>query len=321
MDKVKVLVTVAALRDEHLRRISGVSEKVEVEKRIYRKRVLEDVKNAEVLMGWMFDKEIFHAAKRLKWFHAASTGVDTFLFPEFVESQVILTNSSGIASVPMSEMAMTFILCFAKKIPRLMRLKTDKRWIRHGTFRGVEELAGKTLGVLGLGNVGMQVAWRAKWFDMRVIAVERSAIRKPIYVDEILGVEDLDLLLAESDYFVITVPLTSETRHMIGEKQLKLMKSNAYLINVSRGGVVDEKALVKALREGWIAGAGLDVFEKEPLPEESELWDLENVIITPHVSGSTPHYAERLTALFCKNLKRYIEGRPLINVVNKRAGY
>ncbi|MFQ6095246.1 MAG: D-2-hydroxyacid dehydrogenase [Candidatus Bathyarchaeia archaeon] len=321
-DGIKVIVTTDILLEEHLKRISQVSERVKVEKCLDKEEILKAVKDAEIIVGWLFDSEIFHAATSLKWFHAASAGVERFLFKEFVESPVILTNSSGIHRAPMAEVAMAFILCFAKNLPGFMSLKAKKKWARRGDpLRDVDELTGKTLGVLGLGNVGMEVSSRGKCFGMRVMAVDCRTVRRPTYVDEVMGLWGLDRILTKSDYLVITVPLTSETRHMIGERELRLMKSDAYLINVSRGAVVDQGALVKALKEGWIAGAGLDVFEEEPLPEDSELWDLENVIITPHISGGTPHYAERLTDIFCENLKRYLEGRPLINLVDKRAGY
>jgi phosphoglycerate dehydrogenase-like enzyme len=321
-DKVKVLVTTDVLKEEHLERISKVSGKVEVERRLDRKEILESVKDTSVLVGWLFDKEIFHSAKELVWVHAASAGVDRFLFPEFVESPVILTNSSGIHRAPMSEVAVAFMLCFAKNLPAFMKLKAEKKWVKKpNPLRDVDELTGKTLGVLGLGNVGMEISSRGKCFGMEVIAVDRRVIRRPSYVDEVMGLWGLDTLLAKSDYLVITVPLTSSSKHMIGERELRLMKSNAYIINISRGPVVEEKALVKALKEGWIAGAGLDVFEKEPLPMVSELWDLENVIITPHISGATQRYAERLTEIFCENLGRFLEGKTLINLVDKKEGY
>jgi phosphoglycerate dehydrogenase-like enzyme len=322
LDKVKVLVTTDVLKEEHLERISKVSEKVEVQRRLDRKEILDSAKDTNVLVGWLFDKEIFNSAKELVWVHAASAGVDRFLFPEFVKSPVILTNSSGIHRAPMSEVAVAFMLCFAKNIPAFMKLKAEKKWVKKpNPLRDIDELTGKTLGVLGLGNVGMELSFRGKCFGMEVIAVDRRVVRRPSYIDEVMGLWGLDTLLAKSDYLVITVPLTSSSKHMIGERELRLMKSNAYIINISRGPVVEEKALVKALREGWIAGAGLDVFEKEPLPMVSELWDLENVIITPHISGGTPHYGERLTEIFCKNLSRFLEGKTLINLVDKKEGY
>jgi len=141
---------------------------------------------------------------------------------------------------------------------------------------------------------------------MRILALKRQPIRRPTYVDEMLSPEDLDYLLRESDFFVVTVPLTAETRHMIDEAELRLMKPTAYIINISRGAVIDSKALIKPLKEGWIAGAALDVFEEEPLPGDSEFWKLENVIITPHVSGSGPVYDERAVEIFCENLRRYL---------------
>ena len=246
-----------------------------------------------------------------------SAGVERHLFPELVESNVILTNSSGVHRIPISEMAMAMMLYFAKSLDKFVRLQLQRRWSRIIP----DELAGKTAGIPGLGNVGMETAYRAKCFGMRVIALKRRPMRRPTYVDEILGPEDIERLLRESDFLIVTVPLTGETYHMIGERELKLMKPTAYIINVSRGAVIDNGALLKALKEGWIAGAGLDVFEEEPLPEDSELWELENILITPHISGGTPYYADRVIDIFCENLKRYLTGRPIINVVDKRAGY
>jgi len=315
-EKIRVLLTYRGLSEKHVQRIREVSTRITLDIAADKEKVLDAVKDAEVIFGG-FNRDMFLASKKLKWVHVASAGVEAYLFPEFVNSQVILTNSSGVHRIPISEMAIAMMLMLAKRLHRFMRFQLEGKWSRLLS----DELAGKTVGILGLGDIGTETAWKAKCFGMRVLALNRRTKHRPTYVDEILGVEDLNYFLGELDYLVITVPLTKETRHMIGEKELKLMKPTAYIVNVSRGAVIDNAALTKALKEGWIAGAGLDVFEQEPLPEGSELWKLENVIITPHVSGGTPHYAERAVEIFCRNLARYLDGKPLINVVDKTTGY
>ena len=314
--KIKVLITYRGLSQDHIRQIRDVSDKIEVEKATDEESVLDAVRDAEVIFG-RFNKEMLLTSKKLRWVQVPSAGVDRYLYPEFLDSQVILTSSSGVHRMPISEMIFAMMLALAKRLHRFMRFQMEAEW----NWLAPDELSGKTIGILGLGNIGMETAWKAKCFGMKVLALKKKQIRRPSYVDEILGPEDLNRLLRESDYVAVTVPLTSETYHMISEEELKLMKLSAYIINVARGAVIDNKALIKALKEGWIAGAGLDVFEEEPLPEDSEFWRLENVVITPHVAGATSHYNDRAVKIFCGNLKRYLEGKPLLNAVDKIAGY
>ena len=287
--KVKILINYGRLSEKLVQQIREVSKRIEIVEASDKKAALTAVREAEVVFG-RIDKEMFSAAKKLKWIQVTSAGVDRYLFPELVSSPVLLTNASGVHRIPISEMIMAMMLALAKKLHKFMQLKNEAKWKKIKP----EELAGKTLGLLGLGSIGMETAWKAKCFDMRILALKRQLIRRPTYVDEMLGPEDLDYLLRESDFLVVTVPLTAETCHMIGEDELRLMKPTAYIINISRGAVIDNRALIKALKEGWIAGAALDVFEEEPLPEDSEFWKLENIIITPHVSGSSPNYDERV---------------------------
>jgi len=317
-EEVKIVSTYRALSPKHIEQIREVSRRAKVEVVTEKEKIFSAVEDAEIMVdAGMFDRQVFMASRGLRWVHAVSAGVERYLFPEFVQSPIMLTNSSGVHGIPISEMILALMLMLTKQLHKSMRFQLAGRWDK--LFP--DELAGKNVGILGLGNIGMETAWRAKCFGMKVLALEKRAMRRPVYVDEILGPEDLAYFLSESDYLVVTLPLTGETYHMIDEKELRLMKPNAYLINVSRGAVVDNAALIKALTEGWIAGAGLDVFEKEPLPEDSEFWKLGNVIVTPHISGSTPYYADRVTQIFCKNLVRYLEGKPLVNLVDKNAGY
>jgi len=217
------------------------------------------------------------------------------------------------------------MLCLCRKLHMFIRNQAERKWERfesRASVEQIEELSGKTVGIVGLGRIGTELARKAKCLGMRVIATKRDASqRTSTCVDQLVDPADLNQLLTESDFVVLSLPLTEETEGMMGETQFKGMKRTAYLVNVSRGKIVQEDKLVEALKKGWIAGAGLDTFENEPLPNGSELWSLRNVIITPHVAGLTPFYMERLTSIFCENLDRFIHKRPLINVVDKTLGY
>ena len=274
----------------------------------------------EVLYGLILStaqaRGVLAAAPKLRWFQSTSAGVDELIDAGFGERGVVVTTSSGVHATPIGEFALHLMLMFAKQAARSLRAQQEKHWERFTPT----ELKDATVGVVGLGNIGSEVARLAKGFGCRVLAVDRlRADAGP--ADEQIRPADLPRLLAESDYVVLSVPLSNETRRMIGEAELRAMKPTAVLINVCRGAVVDETALTQALREGWIAGAGLDVFEQEPLPPESELWGMENVIISAHITGGTAHYFERAVPIFCENLRRYLDGRPLLNAIDPERGY
>jgi phosphoglycerate dehydrogenase-like enzyme len=314
-EKIKVLVHDERLSEALVQQIRNISDRIEVAVARDNAAALKAVNSADVVYG-RFTKEMFLAAKKLRWIQTKSAGVDRLLFPELVNSDVVLTNAR-IHGTQIAEMIVAMMLVFMKKIHRFMQYKAQAKWQRQAT----DDLFGKTVGILGLGTIGSETARKAKCLGMKVVAFKKHQTPKPAYVDELLGPEGLARLLRQSDFVVVALPLTKETRHMIGEEQLQMMKPNAYIVNVSRGAVVNTAALIKALKEGWIAGAGLDVFEQEPLPEDSELWKLDNVVMTPHVSGGTPRYDELAVGVLCDNLRRYVEGKPLRNVVNKKAGY
>ena len=265
--------------------------------------------------------DILERAPMLKWLQLTSAGVDRLIDAPVVRSfSVEVTTASGIHAVPISEFVIGGMLAFAKGFPGALRAQAEGRWSPYLP----EELEGKTVGVLGIGAIGSRVADLAHAFGARVLAVRRSISSRQKgdgRVSEFLPPADLPYFLGESDYVVVAVPLTEESRHMIGEPELRSMKPTAILINIARGAVIDEEALTRALKEGWIAGAALDVFEHEPLPPDSELWNMPNVLLTPHVSGGTPRYMERAVDLFCDNLHRYLEGRTLRNVVDPERGY
>jgi phosphoglycerate dehydrogenase-like enzyme len=324
LDKIKVLVSFD-LPDIYVEKIRSVSPTLEVVQSKNKADALRFVCDADVLFAGFFSKELFTAARKLKWIQAWGAGVDTLLVPEVVNSHVLVTSAGGVHPTPISEHVAGLMLCLCRKLHLFIRNQSERKWWRYETdelTEQVEELWGKTVGVVGLGKIGTEIAKKAKCLGMRVIATKRvTSGSASTSVDRLIPPADLNQLLAESDFVVLSLPLTNETRGMIGEAQLKSMKRTGYLINVSRGKIVQEDKLIEALKMGWIAGAGLDTFENEPLPESSELWSFKNVIITPHVAGLTPYYMERLTDIFCENLNRFIRNQPLVNVVDKTLGY
>ncbi len=264
---------------------------------------------------------------RLKWFHSVAAGVDSFLYPDHAavtsntairESSITVTNASGSHTAEMTELVIENMLQLAKRAPDRCQWKREKQWVEYSPAL----LRDKTVGILGMGY-GREVARLAKAFGMKVIATRRSARPgdRMKNVDVLLPPDQLPRLLAESDYVVVLLPLTTETYQMLGEKELRAMKPTAFLINNSRGKIIDEPALIRALEEGWIAGAGLDVFEIEPLPPDSKLWSLPNVVYSPHVGGDPLGLWDKLTVQFGQNLLRYLEGKQLYNVINKLKGY
>jgi phosphoglycerate dehydrogenase-like enzyme len=275
---------------------------------------------AEVIYGFIhqFPKQLRERAPRLKWIQTMSAGVD--LLPEEIrKAPVRIVNASGLHGTAMGEMVLEMMLMFAKDAPACFQMKQAREWKR---FRP-KLLKGQTAGILGLGAVGREIARLCKAFGMEVIGIRRSG--RPEHplpdVDRVYPPAQLPEVLAQSDFVVLALPLTKETRSMIGEKELKGMKPTAFLINLARGAVVDEGALVRALEEKWIAGAGLDVFIKEPLPPESRFYELPNVIFSPHISGDIPDYELHATEVFCENLKRYLAGEPFLHEVDPEKEY
>lgn len=274
----------------------------------------------EIAVGG-FPRDLLPRAPNLEWFQQWGAGADWLLErPELADKDFTLTNVSGVHAVPISEHIFAFLLSFARSFPRAMRDQLSASWSQREQ-QPAFELADKTILLLGTGAIGARTAKLAQAFDMRVVGVRRNPDKKVAHIDEMVALSELPRALPDADFVVLTLPLTRDTRHLIGETELRAMKRSAVLVNIGRGGLIDEGALVRALQEGRIAGAGLDVFETEPLPAESPLWGLENVIITPHTSGDTPHYDKRALTIFLENLRRYRAGEPLTHVVDKALGY
>lgn len=292
---------------------------------------LDDV---EVLLRGFLSAEAFDRllarAPRLAWVHSASAGVERVLTPTSRERGLVVTNARGVFSEPIAEYVLMMILAVSRRLPQLLELQRERTW---QPLEGVE-LRDVTVGIVGLGSIGHAVAALATAFGCRVVATRRRApegvAREPTReegvpelpgLDRLTGPEGLPELLAESDFIVLAAPLTPETEGMIDEAALTSVKPGAWLVNVARGRLVDERALLRALREGPLGGAVLDTFRDEPLPPGSPFYDLPNVIVTPHTSWSSGRVLDRSVELFCDNLRRYAAGEPLLNVVDPGAGY
>ena len=256
------------------------------------------------------------AAARVRWVQGVGAGIDRLLFPALVESDVVLTNAHGMFDITMGEYAMALILASAKQLKRSIEMQQRREWV----YRPLRRVAETRLLVVGAGPTGRAIARAGGALGMRAIVVGRTAREDPEF-GRIEAAESLVALLPDADWVVVSVPLTPGTRGLIGPREFAAMKAGAVFVNVGRGPVVDEGALIEALRDGRLGGAGLDVFEHEPLPADSPLWEMPNVIISSHVAGDYPGYEDELVALFGENLSRYRAGQPLLNVVDKRLGY
>ena len=274
----------------------------------------------EILLGH-FRPEVCAAAPELRWVQSFSAGMNNFLFPEIVESDVTVTNMAGIYAPQGGEHAWGLLLALARGLLPSIRNMGDRSW--GGDSRPVIELTGSTLGLIGLGGFGLETLQRAAGYDMRVLALDPVRQEPPVGVEEVRSPTSTNLhwLLAAADAVIVGCPLTADTRHMIGADELAAMKETAYLICVSRGGIIVEDALADALGSGGIAGAGLDVVEAEPLGADSPLWDAPNLILTPHRAGASQHRPRKTFEFFRDNLGRYLRGEPLVNVVDKRRGF
>jgi len=279
---------------------------------------------ADVVLGWAVQRSNFASASRLRWIQLTAAGVGSQLFPELVDSPVVVTNARGLHAISMAEHGLGMMLALARKLHLARDAQARRHWSQDEQWNQappIGQLAGTTLGLVGFGAVGRALAIRARALGMRVLAVRRHPDPDPGPADAQWGPESLAELLSRSDWVVLAAPLTDRTRGVIGRASLALMPRHAVLVNLGRGALVDEAALIESLAEGRLAGAALDVFQEEPLPEASPLWSMPQVILTPHVSGLGPRFWERTCELFAANLRRWLAGEPLENVVDKTAGY
>ena len=283
------------------------------------------ITDAEVYCGFGIARDAFRAARRLRWVHTGAAGVGAALFPEMVESDVVLTNSAGVHAPAVAEHVLAMMLHFARGLDVAQAARRERRWIKdelQAEGSPVTELADATVVVVGFGGLGRAVGRRCRALGMRVVGVRRRAgAREDPDAHRVVPADGLDDALDEADYVVLSVPHTAETDGLLDAARIARLKPGAVLVNVCRGRVLDEDALLAALRAGRLRGAGLDVFREEPLGREHPFWDEPRVCLTPHTASVTPRFWDRETELLCDNVARYRAGRPLRNVVDKRAGY
>jgi phosphoglycerate dehydrogenase-like enzyme len=279
------------------------------------------LRNADVMIGWGLSPEQLRIATKLRWIYSITAAIDQFLFPELLASNVEITNASHVHGPVVAEHAVAMMLALARRIPSSVRYQDSRKWAMETIWAEqprLREVAGENLVIVGLGSIGSEIAVRAAALKMHVMGVRQTPERGRAGAHQVVGYPQLDSALAVANFVVLAAPLTSQTRHLIDARRLQLFKPDGYLINVSRGGLIDEAALVNALRERRLGGAALDVFEEEPLPRRSKLWKLPQVLITPHTAFLSPRIWERHYEVFTANLQRYLAGEPLEGVVDKR---
>lgn len=285
--------------------------------------VHDEIGDATGIVCWSLSAESFELGKQLQWIHVPAAGVEQILrLPGFADRDLLLTNGSGSSAPNMAEHALALMLAFGRRLPWLQRSQEERSWKQWGALDGVFELTDQTLVLVGLGAIGLEIAKRAQPFGMHVIGVRRSmSTELPANVDETATLADLDAVLARADHVVNSLPFTSSTEDFFEVGRFAAMKQGAYFYNLGRGTTVNQQHLIAALESGHLSGAGLDVTDPEPLPEESPLWGMENVILTSHSSGHSPKMIERRYELLCENIRRYLVNEPMINVVDQAHGY
>lgn len=315
MDKLKILIG-SRQAPEVEAMLSDVPTDVELHLLPHGEPLREHIAEIEILFGHI-GEDAMPAATALCWVHQPHAGVEGFMYPAFKDSEVMLTNCRGLYGTQIAEHAFALLLAITRQVPTQLEFMKTKHWERVPCI----ELAGMTMGILGLGGIGKAIAARAQAFEFNVIAADAEPMTKPDTVSELYGLDGLMDFLARSNVLMVCCPSTPETHKLLSHAQFDRMLDPSYIVNVSRGKVIDEAALVAALQRGKIAGAGLDVTYTEPCPPENPLWEQQNVILTSHSAGSSQHIRRRAMQLFIDNLHRYMAGEPLVNVVDKQKGY
>jgi D-2-hydroxyacid dehydrogenase (NADP+) len=287
-------------------------------------RLPQEVPDTDIFIGAMLRPAQFQLARKLKWIHSTAAGVSQLMYPELQNSGVILTNPSGIFSAPMAEHTLGLMVALARNFPDSVRYQDRAQWAQNEVSSRpspLTELNGELLLIVGYGSIGREIARRARAFDMRVWGVTRSGNGDTAHAEKIFPIAQLDDALPHADYVILAAPDTHETQRLIGAAQVAKMKRGARLINVGRGSLLDETALIRALETGALSGAALDVTATEPLPTDSPLWKAPNLFITPHTSGVSDRLWQKETDLLMDLLERWFDGRDLFNVVDFRRGY
>ena len=283
---------------------------------------LEAIADAEIYYGWP-SNEVFNKADNLKWIHCPGTGIDRITegIPGLASSEVVLTNCRGPHANPMADHVLGMMLTITHRLNEQWDDQKARRWDTYKYADTFIELTGKSMGILALGDIGKAVAKRAHGFGMQVYAVDIRQVEKIPEVDEVWGMDKLDEVISKVDWFVVTAPITKETSNLIDARRIGLLKKDAHIVIISRGGIVDEGALAKALLDKSIAGAAIDAFAKEPISDESPFWDMENCIISAHASAYSREMAKGRLDIFKENLRRYVSKEDFLYVCDKRAGF
>lgn len=305
--------------ERHCRRIRETFPDAEIVN-AGQERVAEELFQADVFFGHAkvpVDWEGVVARGRLKWIQSSAAGLDHCLVPSVIESEIPVSSASGLFADQVAEQTLALALALIRSLPTFFRAQQAKEYVRRPTY----DLHGKTVAILGFGGNGRRLAEVLKAFHVRILATDFYPVEKPDYVEELFPVERTDEALFDADLVVATLPLYAETVKFVDASRFAAMKPGAFFVNVARGQVVDEAALIEALRSGKLAGAGVDVAEVEPLPPESPLWEMENVVITPHVGAQSERRIDDATDLFLYNFERFLRGEPILNLVDKRLGF
>lgn len=327
------LVIGKEFKEEALDRIKNSYPELEVRTAKNAEDQDREIRDADILLSRLIPSSL-EGAPRLRWIQFTWEGVD-HISEEMRKSDIIITNAGGAHSIQMAEHVFSYLLTISRKVPMYLELQKESKWLDWPKQPPLRRLYGSTIGILGYGRIGRTVAKIAQGFGMRILVSKKnpSEMSEEGYYEDnsydiegsiperVFGPDELEELLPLCDYLVVTLPLTEDTRGLIGKRELRLMKEDSVLINIGRGPIVKEKDLIEALTEGWISGAGLDVFDQEPLPPENPLWDLDNVIITPHSGVGGDPADEKILEIFAENLERFRKGGELINRIDKKRGY
>lgn len=318
---MKAVLATYSVTDEYLADLKNTFPQVTFTTAETEEEQKREIPDADIFFG-IITPELFAEEKKLRWVQWPGTGIDKIMDDtDLINSDVVLVNCRGPHTAPMADHTFSVILALTHNARELWADQKAHEWDTWKYDHRMLELGGQTMGILALGGIGSAIAKRAGAFDMNVIGVDIQEMEPPPGVNEVWGVDRLDELMGISDWFVVAAPFTRETENVIDRRRIGLLKPGAFLIAMSRGGIVDEEALIDGLKSGRIAGAGLDVFSKEPLPGDSPLWDMENVIISPHSSAMSIEMEEGRRQIFKENLRRYLNNEPFLYVCDKRAGY
>ena len=278
--------------------------------------------DADAIVGWRLTTEQLANSPQLQWLQTTSAGVERVLTPEMIDRGIVITNASGVHSVSISEHVMAMMLAFARCLPLLMRNQQRHVWRDENLRDRVFEIYQQTLMVVGMGDIGIALGDRAAGFGMRVVGVRRRTdLPRPDSFADVVSTDDLASRISQADHVAVCLPLTDETRGLVDARVIGAMRQGAYIYNIGRGAIIDQEALVQALQDGRLGGAGLDVTDPEPLPADSPLWDMPNVLITAHTAGSSPAYWERASEIVVENVRRWQARESLVNVIDVEHGY